>query len=785
MRLSLPLAALVLFVAAPPSNAQLIFLKDGFILNGKVRKEQTTVVDNIAGEAYQYTKGYHVDDGPRRYYFAPTQMQRIDEAFVRPEDTAFFPRSYAIIPVKGHPGAIIDILEVTPWDEKWDRTFRFQGLRDNGGTWTLKQHLSTLSSHYGMAVSMDKIDLRACYLTQEMGPKVVRELLGYHRDFIDDTNLAVNTRLDRRFRLYHFLVHAGWLTEAGDELDSILRVFPGHRMRVEQAREKLHQLQAKKHFDDIMTGHRTGRHQWVRNQVSFFAEKSAGQKLLQDFRTFKASLDATDDKMKEIHQFLDDLLKGSLKQDEEALFRDAVPFIKAELHPDAIGRLELFVEQARSMARKRQMKVKVDLSDGELLSFAVSGWLLGNAAAECKFETSKRLWRGRKLALEYCATDAAGRGQLLAKVDTKELPSIDEMLLLLPTLPPIKPDEKLPQDGSEQKFNGTSYRLQLPNEYHAGRAYPVLLALHGGGEKAETILERLSNKAREEGYILAAPTWSNGQSYGFSAEEHQTVLDTLHDLRQRFNVDSDRVFLLGWGGGATMAYDVGMSHPDLFAGVMPMCGSPEWFARHYWANAQYLPFYSVSGDVMGPSSKQIRDLYEKWLQHGYPAIHAQYKGRGVEWFSGELPTMFDWMSRKRRAAPTTALGRFGQGQFGDEFVSFRPTDNRFYWITSDAMKPECINSVPGWKSKPPATLHGGIKPATNQVYVWQTGFKHLAIWLGRDARIDFEKPIVVRANGNIAVQGKIAPKLATLLEDFANRLDRQRLYVARIDVNFR
>src|SRR5262249_17873162 len=156
------------------------------------------------------------------------------------------------------------------------------------------------------------------------------------------------------------------------------------------------------------------------------------------------------------------------------------------------------------------------------------------------------------------------------------------------------------------------------------------------------------------------------------------VLETLHDLRKRFNVDSDRVFLFGWGGGATMAYDVGMSHPDLFAGVVPMCGSPEFFARHYWPNAQYLPFYTVTGDVMGPASTQVRDLYKNWMTHGYSVLHAQYKGRGVEWFGGELGPIFEWMTRKKRSAPVTQLGRFGQGAFGDEFVSYRATDNRFY-----------------------------------------------------------------------------------------------------------
>ena len=43
-----------------------------------------------------------------------------------------------------------------------------------------------------------------------------------------------------------------------------------------------------------------------------------------------------------------------------------------------------------------------------------------------------------------------------------------------------------------------------------------------------------------------------------------------------------------------------------------------------------------------------------------------------EWFGGELPYMFDWMSRKRRNTPITHLGRSG-GELGDEFTSMRAT----------------------------------------------------------------------------------------------------------------
>ena len=123
-----------------------------------------------------------------------------------------------------------------------------------------------------------------------------------------------------------------------------------------------------------------------------------------------------------------------------------------------------------------------------------------------------------------------------------------------------------------------------------------------------------------------------------------------------FTVDNDRVFLLGVGSGATMAMDVGASHPDLFAGVIAVGPTPHpWVYRYYYKNAQKLPFYVVTGSQAGPALQELRRVFEEWMPRGYPAIMSVYKGRGAEWFPGETPVMFEWMSRKRR--PTSFLLR--------------------------------------------------------------------------------------------------------------------------------
>src|SRR5438552_1768009 len=68
------LSALVLCASAP---ADLIFLKDGFVLQGKVKREGTVTVDN--GQPVWMPQGFFLIDADcRRLYFSPGQVQDVD-----------------------------------------------------------------------------------------------------------------------------------------------------------------------------------------------------------------------------------------------------------------------------------------------------------------------------------------------------------------------------------------------------------------------------------------------------------------------------------------------------------------------------------------------------------------------------------------------------------------------------------------------------------------------------------------------------------------------------------
>ena len=778
------LAAIVLFLtAAAPARADLIFLKDGFTIHGKVKKENTRAVDPFTRETYNVPKGFFfVDGGARRYFFSPAQVQATDHTFLAVQDTV---NNFQRIIIPGPVGMpiILDIADAPEFNDKWTRTLTYRTV---GRNVVVPQRLQYLSSSYAVvdAANSARFLWTSCYLPEELGFDQVRRLLAAHKDFADPPTLPAAMRSARRLRLYRFLVHAGWLKEADAELDGIVRDLPGEKKKVEEERERLRRLQAVRLVENIQRGHRAGRHKWVLEQLVGFPEKYAPAKAVDEFRTLQATYKASGEKIKEAERLMVELLKDVKGSDQRKLFTAAVAVIRAEMHRDSIDRLDTFVDQAR---RQLKLKPKNGPTAAELLSLAVTGWLQGSASSQAKPDAARQFWDARNFALAYLKNDnEADRQALLAGyASQKNALGVDEVAQMITLLPPPRAESRLPERITKQTTNNVTYELQLPREYNHGRAYPLLIVLHHSGEGARDMLKRWADRAGREGYILAAPHWQQGAgaSYNYSAAEHATVLDTLRDLRLRFHVDCDRVFLFGLGQGGNMAYDVGLAHPDLFAGILPMAATPELFVRQYWPNAQYLPFYIVGGDHVGEPNKLTREQLEKWIPHGYPVLYVQYKGRGMEWFGAEVAPMFDWMGRKKRTTPVTQLGRYGQDTFGDMFRTMRETDNCFYWLSTDSIGPQHLNNAARWRAKLPATVCAHIDPANNRIFIYHTGLRQITVWLARDAKVNFAKPLTVRVNGTIKVSGRtVQPSLSTMLEDYYRRGDRQQLFVARIEL---
>jgi pimeloyl-ACP methyl ester carboxylesterase len=689
----------------------------------------------------------------------------------------------------------------TDFDAKWERNVKLQS-DDEGykGTYNIRQRITHLNGHAAKVESVT-YPWNLYFFTQELGLDTVKKLLDTHPDLQESKDDPPD--IEKRMKRFRFLLQATYLQAAEEELNRALKDLPNEKERIDRSRAILRTAQIQAVWDQAQNDYKTGRYAAARKTLYRIPLSEVNAGLAGNIDALRIKLETDDRQIKECKSLmtvLSDRIAGPL----DPMFGEAFDAISAALGPDTIDRLDAFVTLGKQHEAEVAAGKKPTQTIEDVLALAVTGFVLGNAAADPKVATAERLWDARQFALSYFRThDLSTRKRLLEAYQTRPTLALDEFAQMILLLPPPEPAEipSTSSNGIEERTTAVPfgkgrpvpYSLQLPPEYSHNRTWPVLVVVPSPGQKTADALGPWSHFAQENGYILVSPQWAGGaERYGFLSEDHLFVLETIRDLRRRYNVDSDRVFLSGYSDGGTIATDIALGHPDLFAGIVTMNAVPRWSASMwYWLNAQYLPFYMIVGDGAGKCYDQNRKLFQNWMNKGYASLMTVYRGRTEGFYLYELPYAFDWMNRKRRSTGFPDLGRTpNAGSQGEEFQTARAGDNHFYWLEVTKHNEKYLTPYMGTgeKTYTPAALQATIRDG-NTIAINARGLKTLRVWLGQTfdpqsgwkQMVDLTKPVTFLINRQQPKTMKLTPSLGVMLEDLYERGDRQRLFWASAD----
>ena len=354
------------------------------------------------------------------------------------------------------------------------------------------------------------------------------------------------------------------------------------------------------------------------------------------------------------------------------------------------------------------------------------------------------------------------------------------------------------------EYPNIKYLVQLPPEYDPYRRYPVIVTLNGAGTSPIQQIDWWAGSFKQEantrygqatryGYIVVAPVWQRDaqRKYEFSAGEHAAVLNPLREVCRRFGVDTDRVFLSGHSMGGDAAWDIGVSHPDLWAGVIPIVAEASKFIGRYPDNGALLPMYFICGERDGNKIAANAVEWDRYLRHSdaarWDVMVVQYQGRGHESYHDEIQDIFEWMnlsSHRRNFFPKN-IGGTKEFPQSTPLQSLRTWDNFFWFAEFSGMPASSIIHPVEWTGeKPPKgtplQVWGSINNDTdgNGVVRVSCGASKVSVWLSPEM-VDFSKKITVYINAK-KVSGPIAPNLVHLLEDARLRCDRQHPFWLRV-----
>ena len=148
--------------------------------------------------------------------------------------------------------------------------------------------------------------------------------------------------------------------------------------------------------------------------------------------------------------------------------------------------------------------------------------------------------------------------------------------------------------GGEYQRELFGYRMLKPQAIRATQMYPLLLFLHGAGERGtdnrcqtKYLPQWMAQGEYRKNYpcFLVAPQcrpdrlWvETPRAFDRSAPRQapgpqmQVVIDILHDVINNFPIDEERLYLTGLSLGGYGSWDLGTRLADRWAAVAPICG---------------------------------------------------------------------------------------------------------------------------------------------------------------------------------------------------------------------
>tara|TARA_R110000868_G_scaffold241497_3_gene496566 strand:- start:244540 stop:245547 length:1008 start_codon:yes stop_codon:yes gene_type:complete len=138
----------------------------------------------------------------------------------------------------------------------------------------------------------------------------------------------------------------------------------------------------------------------------------------------------------------------------------------------------------------------------------------------------------------------------------------------------------------------------------------LILALHGTGMTGTDMIDALKETADQLNMILIAPDAlrpaGDGFSWTYRDESEWMVNHTITQAIEQHNIDPNQIYLVGFSQGANIALIMGQTHPNLFAGIIPICGHYEPQNASAEDSATLPPFYLLTG---------ARDPWKKTYTH--------------------------------------------------------------------------------------------------------------------------------------------------------------------------
>lgn len=284
--------------------------------------------------------------------------------------------------------------------------------------------------------------------------------------------------------------------------------------------------------------------------------------------------------------------------------------------------------------------------------------------------THARTWtdiKGRKIEGEFVRQDAEsvvlelpGRGKPVT-VPLANLSEADrEFLRIQASGPPTAATGKYAAQWTGNFVQGNfeerlPFLLRVPMDLKTGDKYPLLLFLHGVGERGNDNKKQLRHDPtklapagvfEKNPMIVVAPQCPADQWW--SGQTLETVIKMVKDLQKELPVDPQRIYITGLSMGGFGTWSALALEPKLFAAAIPICGGGDPTSVDKFDK---VPIWAFHGDA-DPTVKVegTRSMIEALKKKGGEPKYTEYPGVQHDAWTRTYkdPELYEWLLAQKK-----------------------------------------------------------------------------------------------------------------------------------------
>jgi len=217
--------------------------------------------------------------------------------------------------------------------------------------------------------------------------------------------------------------------------------------------------------------------------------------------------------------------------------------------------------------------------------------------------------------------------------------------------------------------NGDTLKYrQLMSDYDPDSKYPLVIFLHGAGERGNDNEAQLkwgvmnfasSDNMKKYPSIIIAPQCPRDKSWGnFSYDDMslqpsptqpmKLLMELIEQSIKNLPIDTSRIYITGLSMGGFGTFDAVSRHPDLFAAAVPVCGGGDPSTASIISHIPMWIFHGALDQSVHPrlSQNMVDALTNAGAQPGftlYPEVGH------FSWIAAYSDTMImDWLYRQKK-----------------------------------------------------------------------------------------------------------------------------------------